>query len=454
VTLLACLDVGSTFTKGCLVDTSTGELIATATHPTTVSDDVQRGIDAVLGALGDADDARACSSAGGGLRLAVVGHQRAITAEAGRLVGLTAGARIVHVSAGPLDVAALSAARPDLVLLVGGTDGGDTDSLLANAAALAGCDTPIVLAGNADARDRAAALLTGAHVITADNVLPRIGDLRPGPARAAVRTAFLRHVIGGKHLSASPRFAQLVRGATPDLVLTGVQVLARAAGCDVLVLDVGGATTDVYSALTLHDAPGAAGALPLTRTVEGDLGVRWTAPGTVEAAALERLPVDDELRDAAARRAAHPGALPHNQLDRAADSRLAALAATIALRRHTRPSTSDHRRDLRAVRLVVGSGGVLRHDTDGARVLRAALTDTAGGHPLPERPRCPIDQHGVLAAVGLLADDHPAAAAALAATVTAPTTPDTGSRSPRPRPINTLVRPADTRPDTPTTRPA
>ena len=81
-------------------------------------------------------DVLACSSAGGGLRLAVVGYERAVTAEAGHRVGLSAGARVVHVAAGPMDDAAFAAlldARPDVVLLVGGTDGGNAEVLLHNA---------------------------------------------------------------------------------------------------------------------------------------------------------------------------------------------------------------------------------------------------------------------------------------------------------------------------------
>ena len=74
---------------------------------------------------------QACSSAGGGLRLAVVGYERAVTAEAGYRVGLSAGAKVVHVATGRLDgtgVAALAASAPDVLLLVGGTDGGNARS--------------------------------------------------------------------------------------------------------------------------------------------------------------------------------------------------------------------------------------------------------------------------------------------------------------------------------------
>jgi hypothetical protein len=96
-----CLDIGSTWTKGALVS-SAGDLLGTAQHTTTPSE-VLQGIDNVTQALGPADHTLACSSAGGGLRLAVVGQERLVSAEAGYRVALSAGAKVVHVSAGPLD---------------------------------------------------------------------------------------------------------------------------------------------------------------------------------------------------------------------------------------------------------------------------------------------------------------------------------------------------------------
>src|SRR4030095_13163336 len=111
-------------------------LLATAEHRTTVDTDVLRGLDAAVAALGhEPSTMDACSSAGGGLRLAVVGYEELVTAEAGQRVGLSAGARVVHVAAGRLDrtgLVALNDARPDVVLLVGGTDGGDSEVLRHN----------------------------------------------------------------------------------------------------------------------------------------------------------------------------------------------------------------------------------------------------------------------------------------------------------------------------------
>jgi uncharacterized protein (TIGR01319 family) len=436
-----CVDVGSTFTKGVLVDLEDGRPLATASHRTTLAHDVLDGVAAVRAAVTQAagrqpEDVLACSSAGGGLRLAVVGYESVVSAEAGRRVGLSAGARVVHVHAGPLrvaDLAPLRAARPDVLLLVGGTDGGNGEVVLHNARRLAAARVPlpVVLAGNAEVAEQAAAQLrrTRRRVEVTANVLPRIGTLDPLPARAAIREMFLRHVIGGKHLSPGPAFARMVRAATPDAVLAGVEMLAdgspehgaNGAG-DVIVVDVGGATTDVYSALTPQGEDAGpsrevVATLWRARTVEGDLGMRWNAPGVVQAAVAERLldpPDAARLTGYASAMAADPGALPDDPTD---DARLAGLAALIALRRHGRPiDASSAPRPLRDVGVVVGSGGVLRHG--GARVreavLRPLLADHGGGWAVPDRAQLAVDDRCLLFAAGLLAGQAPVSAARLA----------------------------------------
>jgi uncharacterized protein (TIGR01319 family) len=431
---VVCVDVGSTFTKAALVELGTGELLGTASHRTTIDTDVMDGVEACRSSLGAAADAEvlACSSAGGGLRLAVVGYEREVTAEAGYRVGLSAGARVVHVASGELrveDLHDLAVAKPDVVLLVGGTDGGNAEVLLHNARRLAASRlrVPVVAAGNAAARDEVLAVLDGRvrTVLAAANVLPDIGRLDPRPAREAIREVFIRHVIGGKKLSRRADFPAMVRAATPDAVLAGVELLADGAGDvpgagDVLVVDVGGATTDVYSVVTPQGEDAVlrkevVEVLWRSRTVEGDLGMRWNAVGVVDAAAGERLLApgeEDRLRPAAVERAADPAYLPVSDDDRAVDARLAELAVTVALRRHGRGG-----KDLREVRVVVGSGGVLRHGSAAVReqVLAPARTDLAGGWPLPEAARSVADDRYVLAAAGLLSAEHPETAVKLLA---------------------------------------
>ncbi|HEY4314813.1 MAG TPA: glutamate mutase L [Actinomycetes bacterium] len=430
--LVVCVDVGSTFTKAALVDVEAGVLLGTASHATTLSTDVMDGVDAVRASLdAGAVETLACSSAGGGLRLAVVGYERLVTAEAAYRVGLSAGARVEHVAAGqmsPTDLEDLAAARPDVVLLVGGTDGGNAETLLHNAAALAGrpIGVPVVVAGNVDARDEVVGRLSSAGVaVTATaNVLPEIGRLDPLPARLAIREVFIRHVIGGKGLSSRADFPAMVRAATPDAVLAGVEVLADGADAvpgagDVLVVDVGGATTDVYSVVTPHGEDATlrkdvVEVLWRSRSVEGDLGMRWGAEGVVDAAVSERLLDAGDaqvLRAEAVRRVADPAYLPVEEAGRDVDARLGELAVTVALRRHARAAGKD----LREVALVVGSGGVLRHATEprSSRVLAPATSDRAGGWRLPEHARVVVDRDYVLAAAGLLAQDHPRVAARL-----------------------------------------
>ncbi|WP_256793664.1 glutamate mutase L [Terrabacter sp. Ter38] len=434
MTILA-VDFGSTFTKGALL-ADDGAVLGTASTPTTGTDgrgDILDGYRTVRDELDVPDDAtvRACSSAGGGLRLAVVGYERTVTAQAGHRVGLSAGAKVVHVAAGELttgDVAGIRAARPDMILLVGGTDGGNSNVLLHNAARLAkgaigghgAHAVPVVVAGNVDARDDAAAVLatTGRPTVLAENVLPQIGVIAPESARAAIRDAFLRHVIGGKGLSHDPAFASMVEAATPDVVLRGVEVLASVTdGGDVLVVDIGGATTDVYSCLTPEGEDAGLRkdvVAPLwhARTVEGDLGMRWNAEHVVEAAVAEHL-LDtvadpDALTAYAARVHERPGSLPVDDGERALDLELARLAALVAVRRHARPAQpTESPRPLANVTALVGSGGVLRH-TDAAgrdHVLGAVLADHAGGWKVPRAARATVDTAYLLFAAGLLADD-------------------------------------------------
>lgn len=438
---IACVDIGSTYTKAALVDVGTGTLLDTAQSPTTL-DDVVTGVLAATAGFPDAP-VLACSSAGGGLRLAVVGYEELISAEAGHRAALSAGARVVHVAAGRLDDAALAVladVAPDVVLLVGGTDGGEASVLQHNAAALASAplqgpsasmrvlgdsgvlrSVPVVLAGNAAVREEVAKVLRGGGlpVTLADNVLPDIGRLAPESARAAIRAVFLEHVIGGDRLSTDPRLRQWVTSVTPDAVLEGVTVLAReTADADapgVVVLDVGGATTDVYcvpdpDAEQASLGREAVGVPARRRTVEGDLGVSWSVDALRAAAAAEGLPApaDDPLA-------------------------LGEAAATIALRRHLRAEAAygTGGASARAVGVVVLSGGVFRHADPAAvdAVVTRLSADAGGAGSVVSGTAVVVDRRYVLAAAGLLAEEHPAAATGLVRELLTGTLPSPAARA-------------------------
>ena len=167
-----CVDFGSTFTKASLVDLRAGRIIARAEHPTTIETDLLDGYDACLAELVAADaraaeaEVLACSSAGGGLRIAVVGNEELVTAEAGRRVALSSGGRVVAVIAVADGVALDRLEEPDVVLLTGGTDDGNTEAIITAAGELvaAGWTGPVVVAGNVDAQGAVSGLLWGGLV--------------------------------------------------------------------------------------------------------------------------------------------------------------------------------------------------------------------------------------------------------------------------------------------------
>ena len=193
--------------------------------------------------------------------------------------------------------------RPDVVLLTGGTDGGNTQVIVdaAQGIVAGGWTGPVVVAGNVDARDEVTAALAAARRTSSPTTwCPASACWRPSRRAAAIREMFLSHVIGGKHLSKRADFTAMVTGATPDVVLTGVELLARGLDADhpgagdVVVVDVGGATTDVHSVVELDPEEATlsrevVATTPVTRTVEGDLGMRWSATSTVAEAGLDDL---------------------------------------------------------------------------------------------------------------------------------------------------------------------
>ena len=150
----------------------------------------------------------------------------------------------------------------------------------------------------------------------------------------------------------------------------------------------------------------------VTRTVEGDLGMRWSAVTTAEAAGR------DDLAEAAVRRRADVGFVPEDDVECDLDEQIAREAVGLALRRHagrSRVVVSPEGRvversgkNLREVDLLVGSGGVLRHGRPGvaARVFAGSVGEVEGGWQLPRRAEVTVDEQYVLAAAGLLAADH------------------------------------------------
>jgi uncharacterized protein (TIGR01319 family) len=437
-TVYVLADFGSTYTKVTLADMDTGELVARAQSPTTATTDVMDGF---ASALTQARSAAgpvvlgpriSASSAGGGLRVAAVGLVSDLTAAAARQTALNAGGRVDLVLSGTLgapDAEALRSVSPDIVLFCGGTDGGQRDRVVKNAEviAAAGAVSDVVIACNRDVADEVGARFDGAGIRTRTvaNTMPQLGELNVGPAREAILEAFLEHVIRGKALSSSREFTDSVITATPDAVLRGVELLATGSETQpgfgrVAVVDIGGATTDVHSHVGEPSIPGSAAPLlpvpPTVRSVQGDLGMRHSARGTLTAdrSWLEGrlgVPLEADISS----RETSPGMLPCDERDVTVDRALGVSCATLALERHCGRQYWGFRRnepprlhrtgpDLRGVDLLIGTGGVLALGVEGQVILQEALARTQDGGELmtPKNPRIVLDHHYMLAAAGLL----------------------------------------------------
>jgi uncharacterized protein (TIGR01319 family) len=449
VALIALVDFGSTYTKVRLVD-GEGRLLARAEAPTTVETDLMEGYAvalerarAELAEPQPVERAIAASSAGGGLRVAAIGLVADLTAAAAQRAALNAGARVGTVLAGALGedvLAELERAEPEIVLFAGGTDGGQRDLVVENARRLAarGLAARVVVACNAAIADEVATIFGEAGIAaeTAANVMPALGRLEIESAREAILAAFLEHVIGGKGLSASREFAEMVQMPTPEAVLRATRLLSRGpdgrrGSGDAIVVDVGGATTDVHSDRALVPAtPGIEEPLlpaPATlRTVEGDLGLRAGAPGVAE---VDRRWLGEQLGEwgageidrAAAERARRPAWVPEAEPESRLDRLLAIGCAAHALDRHCGtmllsrdesglPTLVRHGPDLREVRRVIGTGGVFAHGEEGAAILAEALARRAPRALSPRDPKLGVDRGYVLAAAGLLSRLDSAAA--------------------------------------------
>ena len=434
------VDVGSTFTKVSVVDPA-GRLTAHAHARTTIESDVLDGVRRAVDELGDGglvyDWALLCSSAAGGLRMASVGLTSTLSGQAGTLAALGSGAKIVATAAGYLDeddLARIERARPHLVLLSGGLDGGNQQALLHNAGAITQLQSPpgVIIAGNKQVAADAARKIeqSGRDVRIVDNVFPVPGEIVVAPTREAVRDLFLQHITRSKGLQGLMDVLQAECEPTPLAVSRSLWDLFDVDDDPVVLVDVGGATTDVHSVGGRQyqhrsvDLP-----VPdVLRTVEGDLGMRWGAPGVVEALGQTmRKDLEDQvgsdLHLQAGRRHDDPGFLPQTAVDNRVDEALATAAIAVAIERHAGRVVVRHQpwgdryrvtgKDLRRCRILLATGGVFQHLHDPERVVRAALewTDTA---LVPRDPRVEFDQKYSIYAIGLVARFDRALARAMA----------------------------------------
>ena len=303
------IDFGSTYTKLTLVDVDAEEIRGTAQAFTTVESDVNEGLDAGLRLLEQKigsfsyEECYACSSAAGGLRMITSGLVPELTGEAAKLASLGAGAKVIAIYAFQLtedDLEEIAKAKPDIFLLVGGTDGGNTECILHNARALSSMKPtfPIVIAGNRTAARQCERILEGCEIYVCPNVMPKFGTLNIEPTQKKIREIFLERIILAKGLSRATELLSDIMMPTPAAVLQAMELLSKGTAeesgiGDLVAVDVGGATTDVYSIADgmPEQMNTVFKGLPepySKRTVEGDIGMRYSIQGIIDAAGEER----------------------------------------------------------------------------------------------------------------------------------------------------------------------
>ncbi len=442
------IDFGSTYTKLTAVDLAGEKVLGSSSAHTTVSDDIIRGYREALGRL----EARlgplhyrqrlACSSAAGGLRMMVAGLVPELTAEAARLAALGAGARICRLFSYELnrrDLADIEADPPDIFLLTGGTDGGNQESVTENAARLASLPVrfPIIYAGNRSALDRCETLLEDFPLTVCPNVMPRLGELNIGPVQKEIRTLFLNRIVQARGLTGTRELLSGILMPTPSAILAAVTLLADGTDTEtgigpLMALDVGGATTDVYSvgegAPDDHQIIHKGLVEPYAkRTVEGDIGVRYSVRGIVDEVGIDWLSKKAGLEEPAIRSLmeeieADPsrvedGGGPLARLDEA----LASAAVDIASRRHAGTLTEVYTplglaylqtgKNLRQMDRLLLTGGPLIHSAQPLAIARHALYSPSRSDSLrPYQAEILMDQDYILSAMGVLAEREPLAA--------------------------------------------
>ena len=439
------IDFGSTYTKLTAVDVENEVILGTAASFTTIETDINDGLtngmkilEEKLGKL-EYEACYACSSAAGGLRMVTSGLVPELTGEAAKLASLGAGAKVVGIYAFQLtedDVDDIRKLNPDIFLLVGGTDGGNTECIIHNAKMIAGMkpDFPIVIAGNRNAARECERILAGFETHVCPNVMPKFGKLEIEPTQKKIREIFLNRIIQAKGLSKAAELLSDIMMPTPAAVLQAMELLSKGTENehgigDLVAIDVGGATTDVYSiadGMPEHMNTVYKG-LPepyAKRTVEGDIGMRYSIQGIVDVATPRRIA---ELSGLSEDRAIELVEYLKQNKDKtpdgdqelvALDYALASSAIEEAVRRHAGTIYETYTmmgqtfvqegKNLTKVKEIVVTGGSLIHTEKTAEIASHALYSPS--HPDSLRPRQAnvwVDRIYILAAMGLLSSYYP-----------------------------------------------
>ncbi len=442
------VDFGSTYTKLTLIDVAHAEIVATASAFTTITTDVLEGFNnawqKILAQHPDAhyDRLLSCSSAAGGLKMVALGLVPSLTSKAAKMAASSAGAKVVKTYAYEISHAEqeeIYEINPDLVLLCGGTDGGNKEVILANARRLAEIDRPfaIVAAGNKSASydlEEIFAQCDKKCVVT-ENVMPEFGQLNILPARQCIMDLFISRIIDAKGLGAVQQRAELEIIPTPFAVLKACELLSKGIDeehpgwGDLMAVDLGGATTDIYS--MTDGAPSMDNVLikgipePYSkRTVEGDLGMRYSLKALEDETDVKALAraygvTPEAIVDWVERCAASPDTVaePGSQ-EQVIEEALAYSAVDIAVERHAGVISKVYTpigemftlvgKDLTQVPRLIGIGGALINSSDPARILSGSrFNPQRYEYAKPKEPHFYLDKRYIIASMGLLSQVAP-----------------------------------------------
>lgn len=369
-------------------------------------------------------DMLATSSAAGGLKMTVHGLVYDMTVRAAKEAALGAGGIIKMVTSGKLrrlDLKKIQEVNPNIILVAGGVDYGERETALYNMEMILsmGLKTPIIYAGNIENQDEIKLMCEEADVqlYIVENVYPKIDTLVVEPTRKVIQDAFEEHII---HAPGMAAVRDLVKGPiipTPGAVMEAAKILKEDLG-DLVIFDVGGATTDVHSVTTGSEEISRILISPepeAKRTVEGDLGVFVNANHVIEKIGVDELkkefPDLDEI-------IAGYKAIPQNDRERKFVERLTEEAVLTSLERHAGTmrnlySTSGKKtvaegKDLSAIKYIIGTGGALTRLPNRENILKKAAGYSKGLELFPTvNAKVLIDNDYIFASLGVLSKKYP-----------------------------------------------
>lgn len=444
------IDFGSTYTKLTAVDIEKEEIIATSKDITTIEDDIMIGFNNAYAKLENLMVGKevnfvrklACSSAAGGLKMVAIGLIPDLTAEAAKRAALGAGARVLKAYSFELtndELEEIKNSSVDIILLAGGTNGGNKECIIHNANMIVKhkLNIPVVVAGNKVANDEIKKIFDENNIFYSitENVMPKLNVLNVDPAREEIRKIFMQKIIDAKGLSNAEDYVSGILMPTPAAVLKAAECLSKGTDDeegigDLVVVDIGGATTDIHS---LADGEPTKGGVTMKgleepfakRTVEGDLGMRYSAVSLLEAAGtrLVRKYLHDNKKEIDVSGLCHfrnnnIKMVPQTDEDIAFDEALGMVATNLAMKRHCGsvevtytpmgPLYTQTGKDLMEVKYMIGTGGVLVHSRRPTTLLRAGFFDKEDPISLkPIKSKCLIDKTYILSSMGLLSQEKP-----------------------------------------------